>query len=410
MPAQGGIKYRRTEGLARVGLEILYARPGPKDRFAVEAARDLPKELRERYWIREASDSGVGAKSWANIEMKLKWPMERIDLGKDRNDPGDGFRYVFRSGTGGTDGRVEWFEVTEVFEGVEAQAIESFMRLENGGATSSGFDRQSFLTALDMGIPRRAAQRRAADKVLVAIERKLAKSSYEGMVHSHGYGTLIVGLPLWFATEPLDPLRVENVIDDFATRVGIGLKLQARQLRMKNCPFWRIVVVWKGSVESIREWKAKARLDIYEDPSYRSIGSLPINSGSLTELMLDALEQVAHEMKDGDAFGGFTRHMAAARPDKKQMSGELRLPPAVAELRRHLDEFAERQRESRWARVKTLFRLNLLAVLCFVRVYGIGGLERWIIAKLSPSRWITHFAMRRRALRLYRVSRGRALQ
>ena len=155
----------------------------------------------------------------------------------------------------------------------------------------------------------------------MAIERKLAKSSYQGMVHSHGYGTLIVGLPLWFATEPLDPLRVENVIDDFAMRVGIGLKLQARQLRMKSCPFWRIVVIWKGSVESIREWKAKARLNIYEDPSYRSIGSLPINSGSLTEPMLDALEQVAHEIKDGDAFGGFTRHVAAAR--RRAMPVEL---------------------------------------------------------------------------------------
>ena len=109
-------------------------------------------------------------------------------------------------------------------EGVEARDIESFMRLENCIEADAGFDPERFVRGLKLGIPSRAAQRRAADKVIEAVQKKLAKSSYAGMWHGYGYGTLIVGLPLWFAADPLDPLRVENVIDDFMTRVGMGLK------------------------------------------------------------------------------------------------------------------------------------------------------------------------------------------
>ena len=95
------------------------------------------------------------------------------------------------------------------------------------------------------------------------------KGSYEGIWRMHGYGTLIVGLPLWFAMGPADPLRVENVIDDFIARVHIGLEPYARLLRRKACSFWRIVVVWNVSPESMCEWSSKARFDIYDDPAYR---------------------------------------------------------------------------------------------------------------------------------------------
>ena len=400
-------KDRRTDGLARVGLEILYARPGPKDGLVDVAERDLTGELRERYWIGKAADVGIKAKPGLSIGVALKWPIERAALGRNRNEPGDGFRYVFQSGTGGTGGRVEWFEVTEVFEGVAARDVESFMRLENGGEANSGFDPEGFMRGLNPGIPRRAAQRRAADKVIEAVERKLAKSSYAGMRRNHGYGTLIVGLPLWFATDPLDPLRVENVIDDFMTRVHIGLEPHARRLRRKSCPFWRIVVVWNGSAESIRAWRRKASLDVYKDPSFRRIGSLPVRGGSLGLVFLDLLEELIAERGDLDGFGGLTRYVVKARPKKKEKSRHVQLPAAVAELRRHLTEFAEKHRESLWERVKSRARLRLLEVLCFVRVYGIGSLERQVIARLSPRRRVAQCARRRRALRLYRASRRR---
>ena len=195
MPAEQEATQPRSASRALIGLEILCEKAGPEGKLASVGAQDLSKELRERFWIRQASDAGARPKSWA-----------------------------------------EWFEVTEVFEGVEAKDIESFIRLENGGEASAGFDQQSFLTGLDLGIPGRAAQRRAADKVIAAVDRKLIKASYDGMSRRHGYGTLIVGLPLWFAAEPLNPLRAENVIDDFLTRVHVGLEPYARRLRRRAVP------------------------------------------------------------------------------------------------------------------------------------------------------------------------------
>ena len=405
---------KRTTGepnrLARAGLKILYAKPGPKDNLANVAKRDLTGELRERYWIRQAADAGIAAKTWASVGIGIQWPIERAELGRNRNEPGDGFRYVFRSGTGGTGGRAEWFEVTEVFEGVEAKDIEAFMRLENGGEGYPDFDQQRFLRGLNLGMPLRATQRRAADKVIAAVERKLAKSSYEGLWRLHGYGTLIVGLPLWFATYPLDPLRVENVVDDFTTRVQLGLESHARQLRKRSCPFWRIVVVWNGSVESMRDWTSKARLDVYKDPAYRRMGALPVGGGSMIPLLLDLLDVVEgsdQARPDGDGFAGFTMYLAATRAGKREQKQDLHLPPALAEWTRQLHEFAESHREGFRARIKLHAKLRILEVLCFVRAYGLGGLERWVIARLSPRRWIAHRAMRWRALRLYRVSRWR---
>ena len=172
-------------------------------------------------------------------------------------------------------GRAEWFEVTEVFEGVEARDIEAFMQCRNGIATRQGFDSDTFLDGLDLGTPSRAAQRRAADKVIAAVGKKLGKGSYRDMEKMHGYGTLIVGLPLWFASYPANPLRAENVIDDFVSRVGMGLKPHFRRLGNRRCPFWRIVVVWKTSAQSMREWTSRARFDVYDDPALRDLGAVP---------------------------------------------------------------------------------------------------------------------------------------
>ena len=200
MPAAG-----ETHHLVRRGPEILYAKPSPNDNVADVAARDLPKELRERYWIGKAADAGIDAKTSTKFEVSVPWQIERADLGRNRNEPGDGFRYVFRSGTAGTGGRAEWFEVTEVFEGVDAKHVEAFMRLENGGRGYPGFDPRGFLGGLHVGMPTRAAQRRAADKVIAAVAGKLARSSYAGLWRTHGYGTLVVGLPAWCAPPTVGP-------------------------------------------------------------------------------------------------------------------------------------------------------------------------------------------------------------
>ena len=240
----------------------------------------------------------------------------------------------------------------EVFEGVEAKDVEAFMRIDNSGEAGFDFDADRFVRGLDMGTPCRAAQRRAADKVITAVGKKMNKGSYEGMWRTHGYGTLTVGLPLWFATEPADPLRVENVIDDFMTRVRIGLEPYARRLRKKTCPFWRIVVVWNVSLESMSEWGSKARFDIYDDPAYRRMGDLPVRVGSIMPRLLKLISAQEAARPGEERARGWTKHVVVARPEKKGKDTLVQLPPAVDTLKRSLDEFGKQNREKLPERVK----------------------------------------------------------
>ena len=398
---------RKADPRAKTGLEIIYARDRVNDDLTGVAKRVLTKELRERNWIGQAEDVGIRPRTWASVGISMPMRIERHQLGRNRNEPGDGFRYVFRSGTAGTGGRAEWFEVIEVFEGVEAKDVEAFMRIDNGGEAGFDFDADKFVRGLDMGTPCRAAQQRAADKVIAEVGRKMNKGSYEGMWQTHGYGTLIVGLPLWFATAPANPLRVENSIDDFVTRVDIGLQPYARRLKKKACPFWRIVVVWSGSLESMREWSSNARFDIYDDPAYRRMGGLPISHELKFDLFLKILSAQEAVRPGEERAGGLRKYVSVARPEKKGKDTLVRLPPAVDALKRSLDEFGKQNREKLPDRVKWRAKRWILEVLCFLRVYGPAGLERWIVARLSPRRRIARLAMRRRSIRLYQASRRR---
>ena len=134
--------------------------------------RDIPRELRERFWMRKAADAGIERRTWTVGISMPRW-IERHELGRTRNEPGDGFRYVYRRGTDGAGSRAEWFEVTEEFAGVEAKDIEAFMRVNNGGTAGSDFEPDRFVTGLEMGTPGPAAQQRAADKVIAAVEKKV---------------------------------------------------------------------------------------------------------------------------------------------------------------------------------------------------------------------------------------------
>ena len=401
MPAAG-----ETDDLVGRGPEILYAKPSPKHKVADVPACELPKELRERYWIDQAADAGSDAKTSTKFEVSFPRQIERAELGRNRNEPGDGFRYVFRSGTTGTGGRTEWFEVTEVFEGVDAKDIEAFMRVENGGRGYPGFDPRGFLRGLHMGMPTRAAQRRAADKVIAAVADKLVRPSYAGLFRTHGYGTLVVGLPVWCASPPVDPLRAENVVDDFTTRVGIGLEPYVRQLRRRSCPFWRIVVIWRASLESMREWSRKARRDLYGDPAYNRMGDLEVRGG-LMAMLVRVLERTNQELPAGEGPRELTLHVASAGTSKRGQKQHLRLPPAVTEIARALDDVSESREWNIWTWIKWHAWVRFLTVVCFVRTYGLRGLERWVAARLSPYRWIAHVALRRRAQRLYWASRAR---
>ena len=391
----------------KLGLEILYAKPEKKGGVETTWKRDLAKELRERYWI-AAGNAGTGGRS-AGLNLAVSVRFDRELLGRERNEAGDGFRYVFKTGTCGAGGRFEWVEVTEVFEGVNPQGIESFMQLQNGG-DAKGFDSEMFLSNLRMGIPRRAQQRRAADAVLKAIDRKMSKLSYEDMLNTYGYGTLIVGLPLWFAPLPLNPGRIENVIDDFMTRVRLGLDGLKSRLRRRRCPFWRVLVVWNASMESLREWQAKTLLTTYEDPAtYKNLESAVLAPGLLPKMpkALDALEKA---MCDGSSAEGtgFVLRLDIAQPQKR--GRRIQIGGATGQLIEAVEGRTEGEKDvGRWASIwiwaRVWFWMKLLAILRFCRVHGVADLGRWIGARLAPARRVARFSKRRRAKRLYRASR-----
>ena len=400
-------KSLQEEFRAKTGLEILFAKQEPGDGLDGLREWDILKELRERYWIRMAEDIGEKRGPWTVAIRGTLW-IERQDIGRDRNDSGDGFRYVYRLGTDGMESRAEWFEVTEAFEGVKAKDIEAFMLVNNGGTADSNFDPDTFLSGLDMEIPCRSAQRRAADRVIDAVAWKLNHPPYQGMWREHGYGTLVVGLPLWFAAGPADPLRAENVIDDFRTRVTIGLKPYARQLKKKSCPFWRIVVVWMASRESLSELRGKVRYDVYDDPAHRKIRGLQVKLESYLPLLSKIMSKVEEARRRGEKAGWVTRSVAVAHPKKQGAEPSPQLPSAVEALKQALERADTRRLlDPPLERARWRAKRRALDVLCFLRVHGLSGLSRWATNKLSPHHRIARLAIRDRELRLYRVSRRR---
>ena len=173
----------------------------------------------------------------------------------------------------------EWFEVTEVFTTVPPQQIEAAMRALNGFPGMQPIDLDGFLEGLDRGRPSRAAQRRAADAVIRQIERKLAKASYDELMEKYGYGTLVVGLPLWFAVPPTDLLRAKNALDEFDTRTKLGLEvIQRRKLNRSDCPFKQVVVLWETTLEAMQGWE-KRRSRAYDEIAYSALGNpIPISA------------------------------------------------------------------------------------------------------------------------------------
>ena len=250
----------------KMGLRVLFLRRDYMDRSERIKPRFLDNELRARYWILTAIRA-ISRRSGINAGLSVPVPVSTI--GRSRSSPGDYFRYVLRTDSSGMESRVQWFEATEEFQGVEPKHVKEFMLIKNKVWEARNFDCDGFLKGLPMGIPSRSAQRRAADAVMDRVDKKLAKTSYNGMEQHYGYGTLVIGLPFWFAIAPADPMSGASQSDDFATRVGSGLKLYESKLKREDCPFERIVVVWTPSLESIREWHSKAKSVVYEDPVHR---------------------------------------------------------------------------------------------------------------------------------------------
>ena len=334
--------------------------------------------------------------------MTLYWRPGRTDVARRRDDPGDGFIYLVNMMPRIED-RFEWLEVTEVFTTVPASRIESAMRTWNGIPDKLPVDFDAFQNALPRGRPSRIEQRKAADKVITQVERKLSKSSYQELLERYGYGTLVVGMPLWFAVPPDDPWRTQNALDDFMTRTALGLEeVKRRVLRRRTCPFRNVIVTWDTTAQAMREWH-NSRSAEYEDVANTSLEHPipPSRWADLSEVLERAVSETAIPEND---MPSMNLHVVVRR--RKKASGEgpyPKLVKALGEIVRERDESSVRSGKRLTLRVaQALFRL-----LCFVRIHGIEGLERWVVRRLSvPHAWRAR-TVRRRLRRLYRESRRR---
>ena len=382
------------------GLSVLYASKAAEERdWEAAPDRDRTGRLREVYWARRA-ESKFGRK--ADVNGTLDWWPDRTAIGRRGDEPGDGFVYLV-STVPRVEDRFEWLEVTEVFTTVPASRIEGAMRAWNGITDKHPMDFDEFRRALRRGRPSRVEQRRAADRAVAQIERKLAKSSYQELLERYGYGTLVVGMPLWFAVPPDDPLRAENAIDDFMTRITLGLEdVRRRMLRRRDCPFRKVVVIWDTTPEALCEWR-KGRSAQYEDAANASLKN-PMGA-SLWEVLSEGLEEAISKTAIPESEApAMSFHVYVE--SRKKASGTGPYPEFVEAFREVLRERNERP-VGRWSSSELKVALTLWKLLCFVRIHGVEGLERWIARKLSVSHAWRRKAAPRTARRLYRESRRR---
>ena len=382
--------------MKRDGFRILYATPRNDEEWESVGDHDLTNHLRERYWAAK-----VGARRYRALRCGTDHGLGRSGVGRERYQPGDDFRYSVDIDAVGAEAYIDWYEVTEVFLSVEPKDVTAFMRHVNGLPTDPGFDAAQFLASVNEGRPLRAQQRDAADKVLDAIERKLTNPKYPSMLESYGYGTLVVGLPLWFATLALNPLRPENAIDDFRIRTLVGLgDLEKEYLRPKSCPFGRVVVVWEPTRTAWLQWVSGASHHVCEEPRCHKVGSGHCYIAYYRQL----IEFFYETGERGESPGGTTLNVVYDRKSRRGRSAPL--PDKVGSREQMVTG-------SNVAGIKTLFtraadhiKMQLLEIRTLVERHGRPGLARWA-SGVSPTASHSRFALRRRARRLYRASLAR---
>ena len=277
------------------------------------------------------------------------------------------------------------------------------MRAWNGIADRDPLDFNEFRRGLARGRPSRVEQRGAADRVIMQVEGKLAKASYEELLEKYGYGTLVVGMPLWFGVPPDNPFRAENAIDDFTTRTKLGLEeVKRRLLRRRDCPFRKVIVKWDTTPEALRAWREE-RSEEYEDVANASLAN-PLGA-SMWGVLADALEKGMSETATPESEApSMSLHMEVEAT--KKASGTGPHPKLVEALDKVFHERDEKP-AGLWATVKLRVASALWKLLCFLRVHGVEGLERWIARKFSVTHAWRARTVSRKARRLYRESRQR---
>ena len=383
------------------GLGVLYAKEAVEQQeWASVPDREKTGRLREVYWAqRTAKQLRTGAKPF--VSLTLNWTADRRDIGRRRDEAGDEFVYLIETTSGRTQHRFEWLEVTEVFTTVPASRIQGAMRAWNGIADRKPVDFEKFRAGLRRGRPSRMEQRKAADAVIEAVNCKLARASYQDLLKRYGYGTLVVGMPLWFAVLPEDPFRPENAVDDFMTRTSVGLKeVGRRTLRRRRCPFRNVLVMWEPTPEALREWN-EGRSAEYEDAANASIsGTMPASFwlGVLPELLEQAVEKTGIPESEVPSSA-----LHVSEKTRKKARGKGPYPEFVEALGEVMRGRVEKP-TGRGAMLKLRLILSLWKLFSFKKVHGTDGLKRRIARKFSVTHAWRMRALRRKQRALYRES------
>ena len=384
------------------GLGVLYAKEAGNERaWANVPDREKTGRLREVYWAqRAAKELRTGARPF--ISSTLNWTADRAEIGRRRDEAGDEFVHLVETTSRRTEHRFEWLEVTEVFTAVPASRIEGAMRAWNGIADRYPVDFDEFREGVRRGRPSRMEQRKAADAVIDAINGKLSRTSYRDLLERYGYGTLVVGLPLWFAVPPDDPFRLENALDDFLTRTKLGLEeVGRRTLRRRDCPFRNVLVMWEPSPEALREWN-NGRSAEYEDPANLSVGKrMPVSFllGVLPELVERAVAKTGIPESEAPS-----RFFQLSEKTRKKARGKGPYPESVEAVEKVFDRPVENNPTGPWAMLKLRLSLSVLELFFFKRVHGTTGLKRMIARKFSISHAWRMRAVRRKQRDFYRES------
>ena len=380
------------------GLGVLYASEAAKEPdWGRVPDRDKTGRLREVYWAYRAYHHGetVSGRKPA-LRLRMRWQTDRAAIGRRNDEAGDVFLFLVNLAPRVED-RFEWMEVTEVFTTVEPKQIEGAMRAWNdiGGKHRVDFD--AFRKGLKLGRPSRLEQRIAADRVIEQIGKKLAKSSHDELLEKYGYGTLVVGMPLWFAVHPDDLSRAENAIDDFMTRTTLGLEeLKRTVLRRRDCPFGKVVVVWEPTLEALREWLG-SRSSEHRSSANSSPGD-PMGARSL-EQFYKTLTEIPES-----AAPSWVKFPLDTTVNKKA-PGRGPHPLPFRDIAAILRESA--RPTGHWTSLKAKVVLTISQLLCFVRTHGVEGLKRRIARKFPVAHALKRNAVRRKQRQFYRESRRR---
>ena len=375
------------------GLSVLYAKEATEGKeWKTIPDRAKTGRLREVYWARRA-EGEMGRKSL--LGMKLYWHPDRTDIGRKWDDPGDGFVHIAGISSG-AESNFEWLEVMEVFTTVPPAQIEGAMSAWNRIGGKRSVDFVEFLRTLKRGRPTRAEQRSAADKVVKEVNRKLAKTSYTELMEKYGYGTLVVGMPLWFAVFPDDPFRMHNALDDFVTRTSLGLEeIRRKKLGRTNCPFKNVIVLWDTTPEAVQEWEERRSRE-YDDAANTSLEN-PLPASMLavfSGLLRTTIEKTAVAESE---MPSICCHLDVKAKKKRTGKGPY---PEFVQL---LIEIVKKQ-EGMKEKLKQKVTVKLCKLLCFIRIHGIKGLEKRIVRRMSVPRSWKSSATRRQGRHLYRES------